>query len=86
MPTGALYVFARMLMRLEEDNAPERMAVVFDDKSGKQTFRAEMYAGVQGDTARSRPRSSQVQMEYFPKIVRGLGWPCSRCPASRPTT
>ena len=28
MPTGALYVFARMLMRLEEDNAPKRMIVV----------------------------------------------------------
>ena len=26
MPTGALYVFARMLMRLEEDNHPERIA------------------------------------------------------------
>ena len=44
MPTGALYVFARMLMRLEEDNTPARMAVVFDDKGGKKTFRAEMYA------------------------------------------
>ena len=26
MPTGALYVFTRMLMRLEEDNRPERIA------------------------------------------------------------
>ena len=43
MPTGALYVFTRMLMRLEEDNAPKRMAVVFDDKSGKKTFRADLF-------------------------------------------
>ena len=43
MPTGALYVFSRMLMRLEEDNGPKRMAVVFDDKSGKKTFRADMF-------------------------------------------
>ena len=42
MPTGALYVFARMLLRLEEDTQPARIAVVFDDKSGKRTFRAEM--------------------------------------------
>ena len=56
MPTGALYVFTRMLMRLEEDNAPARMACVFDDKSGKKTFRAEMYPDYKA-TARSRPRS-----------------------------
>ncbi len=43
MPTGALYVFTRMLMRLEEDTAPKRICVVFDDKSGVKTFRAEMY-------------------------------------------
>ena len=43
MPTGALYVFSRMLMKLEEDFAPRRMAVVFDDKTGVRTFRAQMY-------------------------------------------
>src|SRR5678809_245728 len=43
MPTGALYVFSRMLMRLEEDNQPQRMAVVFDSKAGGN-FRAQMFA------------------------------------------
>src|SRR5712675_1171077 len=28
MPTGALYVFSRMLLRMEEDNQPKRMVVV----------------------------------------------------------
>src|SRR5215831_17092062 len=79
MPTGALYVFARMLMRLEEDNRPERMAVVFDDKSGKKTFRAEMYAPYKA-TRKEPPEELQVQMEYFPKIVRGMGWPCLAVP------
>lgn len=79
MPTGALYVFARMLMRLEEDNTPTRMAVVFDDKSGKKTFRAEMYAAYKA-TRKEPPEELQVQMEYFPKIVRGLGWPCLAVP------
>jgi DNA polymerase-1 len=74
MPTGALYVFARMLMRLEEDNHPERMAVVFDDKSGKRTFRAEMYAAYKA-TRKEPPEELQVQMDYFAKIVKGLGWP-----------
>ena len=79
MPTGALYVFARMLMRLEEDNHPARMAVVFDDKSGKKTFRAEMYPAYKA-TRKAPPEELEVQMEYFPKIVRGLGWPCLAVP------
>jgi DNA polymerase I len=79
MPTGALYVFARMLMRLEEDFKPARMAVVFDDKSGKRTFRAEMYADYKAHR-KETPEELSVQMEYFPKIVRGLGWPCLAVP------
>jgi len=79
MPTGALYVFSRMLLRLEEDNQPKRMAVVFDDKSGKKTFRAEMYADYKAHR-KETPEELQVQMEYFPKIVRGLGWPCLAVP------
>ncbi|HTR49946.1 MAG TPA: DNA polymerase I [Kofleriaceae bacterium] len=79
MPTGALYVFARMLMRLEEDNKPERMAVVFDDKSGKKTFRAEMYAEYKANR-KEAPEELAVQMEYFPKIVHGLGWPVLAVP------
>ncbi|MDQ3339453.1 MAG: DNA polymerase I [Myxococcota bacterium] len=74
MPTGALYVFSRMLMRLEEDTAPKRMVVVFDDKSGKQTFRAEMYPAYKA-TRKAPPEELQVQMEYFARIVEGLGWP-----------
>ena len=79
MPTGALYVFTRMLMRLEEDNAPKRMAVVFDDKSGKKTFRAEMYAAYKA-TRKEPPEELQVQMEYFAKVVRGMGWPVLAVP------
>lgn len=78
MPTGALYVFARMLMRLEEDTDPERIVVVFDDKSGK-TFRAAMYSDYKA-TRKEPPEELQVQMDYFPKIVRGLGWPCVAVP------
>ncbi|HEX5062596.1 MAG TPA: DNA polymerase I [Kofleriaceae bacterium] len=79
MPTGALYVFSRMLMRLEEDFKPERMAVVFDDKSGKKTFRADMYADYKAHR-KETPEELQVQMEYFPKVVGGLGWPCLAVP------
>ncbi len=79
MPTGALYVFSRMLLRLEEDNQPKRIVVVFDDKSGKKTFRAEMYAEYKANR-KETPEELQVQMEYFAKIVRGLGWPVISVP------
>ncbi len=79
MPTGALYVFTRMLMRLEEDNAPKRMAVVFDDKSGVKTFRKEMYAEYKA-TRKAPPEELAVQMEYFEPIVKELGWPVITVP------
>ena len=79
MPTGALYVFSRMLMRLAEDNTPTRMAVVFDDKSGVRTFRAEMYAPYKA-TRKDPPEELVVQMDYFAPIVRGLGWPVITVP------
>ena len=79
MPTGALYVFTRMQMRLEEDNQPKRIAVVFDDKSGVKTFRAKMYAPYKA-TRKDPPEELQVQMEYFPRIVAGMGWPCLAIP------
>ncbi|HUS29482.1 MAG TPA: DNA polymerase I, partial [Kofleriaceae bacterium] len=78
MPTGALYVFSRMLLRLEEDNQPKRMAVVFDHKGGRN-FRAEMYADYKAHR-KEAPEELTVQMEYFPKIVNGLGWPCLAIP------
>src|SRR5947208_6123200 len=78
MPTGALYVFARMLMRLEEDNQPRRMAVVFDSKAGGN-FRAQLFPDYKAHR-KETPEELSVQMEYFPKIVRGLGWPCLAVP------
>src|SRR3954465_11616694 len=75
MPTGALYVFSRMLLRLEEDNAPPRMVVVFDDKSATKNFRAEMFPDYKAHR-KEMPEELSVQMDYFAKIVRGLGWPC----------
>ncbi|HEY4181488.1 MAG TPA: DNA polymerase I [Kofleriaceae bacterium] len=79
MPTGALYVFTRMLMRLEEDNEPKRIVCVFDHKGGKKTFRAEMYADYKA-TRKEPPEELQVQMEYFAKIVDEMGWPVIAVP------
>ncbi|MBS1123286.1 MAG: polymerase [Deltaproteobacteria bacterium] len=79
MPTGALYVFTRMLMRMEEDAAPKRIVVVFDDKSGVKTFRAEMFPAYKA-TRKEPPEELVVQMDYFPKVVRGMGWPVIAVP------
>src|SRR4051794_13032323 len=79
MPTGALYVFTRMLMRLEEDNRPQRIAVVFDDKSGVKTFRAKMYTPYKA-TRKDPPEELVVQMDYFAKVVTGMGWPVLTVP------
>ncbi len=79
MPTGALYVFTRMLMRMEEDANPKRICVVFDDKSGVPTFRREMYPAYKA-TRKEPPEELQVQMDYFAQIVRGMGWPVIAVP------
>ncbi len=79
MPTGALYVFTRMLMRMEEDAAPKRIVVVFDDKTGVKTFRAEMFAAYKA-TRKDPPEELVVQMDYFAKVVRGMGWPVIAVP------
>jgi DNA polymerase-1 len=79
MPTGALYVFSRMLMKLEEDFAPRRMAVVFDDKTGVRTFRAQMYPAYKA-TRKEPPEELLVQMDYFSKVVAGMGWPVLTVP------
>jgi len=79
MPTGALYVFSRMLMKLEDDFAPRRMAVVFDDKSGVRTFRAELFPAYKA-TRKEPPEELVVQMDYFAKVARGLGWPVLSVP------
>ena len=79
MPTGALYVFSRMLMKLEDDFAPRRMAVVFDDKSGVRTFRAEMFPAYKA-TRKEPPEELVVQMDYFAKVVDGMGWPVLSVP------
>src|SRR5262245_3741404 len=42
LPTGAVFGFTQMLLRLEEDYRPGRLAVIFD--AGARSFRNELYA------------------------------------------
>jgi DNA polymerase-1 len=62
MPTGALYVYASMLIRLHLDVRPERIVVVFD-APGK-TFRDDLDADYK-KTRSETPDDLVVQMPFF---------------------
>jgi len=77
MPTGALYVYARMLVRLYKDVHPERIAVVFD-APGK-TFRDEI-ADTYKATRRETPADLVVQLPYFRPLTEAFSWPVITIP------
>ena len=72
MPTGAMYVFSRMLMRLHADLRPERMVVVFD--AGRRSFRMDMYPEYKAHRPPT-PEDLVVQMPYFRRLVEAMRWP-----------
>ncbi len=73
MPTGALYVFTRMLMALRNEVKPERMAVVFDTGS-RQSFRSRIYPEYKA-TRNAPPEELSIQMPFFRPIVEAFRWP-----------
>ena len=72
MPTGALYVFTQMLVRLYRDIKPERIAVVFDAPG--RTFRKDLHDGYKA-TRRETPDDLKPQLPFFSKITEALCWP-----------
>ncbi len=72
MPTGALYVFSRMLLRMALDLKPQNVAVVFD--AGRKSFRTEMYPEYKAHRPPT-PEDLVIQMPYFRRVVEALGWP-----------
>ncbi len=72
MPTGALYVYTQMLVRLYRDIKPERIAVVFDAPG--RTFRKELHDGYKA-TRRETPDDLKPQLKFFPEITEALCWP-----------
>ncbi|HKE16563.1 MAG TPA: DNA polymerase I [Kofleriaceae bacterium] len=73
MPTGALYVYSSMLIRLHLDVRPERIAVVFD--SGRRSFRSEIDPAYKA-TRNDAPDDLRVQMPYFRPLTEAFCWPC----------
>jgi DNA polymerase-1 len=77
MPTGALYVYASMLIRLHLDYKPQRIAVAFD-APGK-TFRDEIFADYK-KTRTEPPDDLKVQMPYFRPLTEAFAWPVIAIP------
>lgn len=72
MPTGALYVFTNMLMRLYEDQRPDLCAVVFDAPG--RTFRHELDPEYKANR-REKPEDLVTQLPWFEKIVHAFRLP-----------
>ncbi len=77
MPTGALYVYARMLIRLYLDHRPERIAVVFD-APGKN-FRHELDDQYKA-TRKETPEDLKAQLPHFKPLTEAFCWPVLSVP------
>ncbi|HTE56644.1 MAG TPA: DNA polymerase I [Kofleriaceae bacterium] len=73
MPTGALYVYTSMLIRLHLDERPERIAVVFD--TGKPSFRSDLDAEYKANRSEA-PDDLRVQLPFFRRLTEAFSWPC----------
>ena len=72
MPTNAIYIFSRMLLKLIKDKKPEFMCFVRDSKG--PTERHRMYEEYKA-TRQRMPEALQVQIPYIIQIVQALGIP-----------
>jgi DNA polymerase-1 len=77
MPTGALHVFANMLMRLYLDEKPELCAVVFD--AGEPTFRNAIDPEYKANRSEP-PDDLKPQFPWFEKIVHAFQLPVLSIP------
>ncbi len=77
LPTGALLVFASMLMRLYLDERPDLCCVVFD--AGGGNFRHQLDPNYKANR-REMPDDLKPQMPWFEPIVQGFKLPILRVP------
>jgi DNA polymerase-1 len=73
MPTGAVYAFTQMLIKLREDLKAGRLAIVFDAKGGR-SFRNEIYKEYKAQRP-SMPDDLARQIPYIHKVVAALRVP-----------
>jgi DNA polymerase-1 len=72
MPTGALYVYASMMLRLHQEVRPDRVVVVFD-APGKN-FRDELDPNYK-KTRKPTPDDLKAQLPYFRPLTEAFCWP-----------
>ncbi len=72
LPTNATLGFAKMLAKLMREEAPERIAVVFDAPGAK--FRDEMFEGYKASRA-PMPNELRSQIPYIRRIVEAMRLP-----------
>ncbi|MGI9116015.1 MAG: DNA polymerase I [Gaiellales bacterium] len=69
-PTGALFGFASMMMKLLQDYAPSGVVVCWDEKP---TARLELHEGYKG-SRRPTPELLKEQRPFFPELVEAFGY------------
>jgi len=72
LPTNAVYILTRMLVKLLKDKAPEYIAFVLDPKG--PTHRHERYEAYKA-TRQRMPEALRAQFPYILKVVEALGIP-----------
>jgi DNA polymerase-1 len=69
-PTGALFGFASMLMKLLQDYQPSGVVVCWDEKP---TERLELHPGYKG-SRKPTPELLKEQRPFFPELVEAFGY------------
>lgn len=69
-PTGAVFGFLRMLLKLIEEIKPTHLAVVFD--TGKPTFRSEIYPKYKANREAPPPDFGD-QMDWILRLLKAMG-------------
>ncbi|MGI9187221.1 MAG: DNA polymerase, partial [Gaiellales bacterium] len=69
-PTGALFGFASMMMKLRQDYTPSGVIVCWDEKP---TERLELHPGYKG-SRKPTPELLKEQRPFFPELVEAFGY------------
>jgi DNA polymerase-1 len=72
MPTNAIYIFSRMLLKLLKDKSPQFICFVLDSRG--PTHRHEMYRDYKA-TRQKMPEDLAIQVPYIIQIVNAMGIP-----------
>src|SRR5437870_3602238 len=72
IPTGAVYGLAQMIIRIEREQRPSHLCVVFDAPG--RNFRYDMYADYKADRAPMPPELS-AQVELTHQLIEAFALP-----------